>query len=258
MTISNFGDIPLQISDTFRVRTFDIDDRGNLSGSALCRYLLDVAGEHARMLGLDLHSMIAREHTWVLSRFSARLDKVPRLRDKITIETFTAGVERLYALREFRIFDSERTPIGEGSSAWLILRLDTRRPVRPEPFLSHIDISKIPEQGVLPERVPIFNGNESTASFRVRNRDIDANGHVTSASYAEWAIEALPRDFLLSSVMIGITLEYLAETFFSENVDVRAFRTGSSGMEFLHEINAVNDGRILARARTVWRRNRES
>jgi len=253
MTTVNSGDMPLRLGDTFRVRTFDIDDRGNLSGPMLCRYLLDVAGVHARMLGLDIHSMFAREHTWVLSRFSAQLDTVPRLRDEITVETFTAGLERLYALREFRIFDSAGADIGRGSSAWLVLRLDKRRPVRPEPFLSHIDRTKIPEQGILPDRVPTFEGADATARFRVRNCDIDANDHVTSACYAEWAIETLPRDFHRSAIMTGITVEYLAETFYGEEVDARAARCDSTGIEFLHEIAAVNDGRILARARTVWR-----
>ena len=255
MVNSGSDDLPLRIDDIFHVRTYDIDFRGNLNGTALCRYLLDVAGKHARILGLDLHSMIIREHTWVLSRFSFRLVKVPHLRDQIKIATFTAGVERLFALREFRILDSEGISIGAGSSAWLILRLDTRRPVRPEPFLSHIDSSKIPEQGILPERVSSFEGSEANANFHVRNHDIDANGHVTSSTYAEWAIETLPRSFHLTSVMTGITLEYLAETFYGEDVRARAQRTNDSGTEFLHEITAFNDGRILARAHTFWSRS---
>ncbi|MBN1783740.1 MAG: hypothetical protein JW812_02105, partial [Alphaproteobacteria bacterium] len=116
------------------VRSYDIDQYGRLSPLPLCDFLLDAAGNHAQKLGLSLHDLQSRQYTWVLSRMILKMDIYPVWRDTITIHTWPSGIEKLFALRDFEITDEQNRVIGAGVSAWLVIDVESRRPVRIKPF----------------------------------------------------------------------------------------------------------------------------
>jgi len=70
--------------------------------------------------------------TWVLSGFFITIDSYPKWQDTITIQTWPSGLERLFAMRDFIIFDADRKVIGTAKSAWIVIDMALRKPVRPQ------------------------------------------------------------------------------------------------------------------------------
>ena len=64
---------------------------------ALCVYLQEVAGHHADALDVSMRRLQADDRAWVLSHLHLALDRPPCGNETVTIETWSLGLEELYA-----------------------------------------------------------------------------------------------------------------------------------------------------------------
>jgi len=118
-------------SETFRARYYEVGHDGCVTIQALCNYFQEAAGNHATRLGVGMQKLMDQHQSWVLSRMLVQMSVFPGWHDEVTVDTWPAGVERMFALRLFRLRCGERM-LGFGTSAWLLFDLDRRRPLRPE------------------------------------------------------------------------------------------------------------------------------
>jgi acyl-ACP thioesterase len=113
----------------------------------------------------------------VLSRYSVRFHSFPSVHSRIHLKTWPSGREGRFALREFLLQDETCTLILSASTSWMLLDLETRRPVR------------VDEQ--LPD-LPLVTEYSYELHFRrVRHGDVDLNRHVNNVVYVDWALETL-------------------------------------------------------------------
>lgn len=246
--------LPDKWTETYTVRSYDVDTRGTLSPVSLCKYIQDTAGRHAHELGLSVHHLQSESYTWVLSRMAIRMNRYPSWEDTITIETWPSGIKKLFALRDFNIIDGHGSVLGTCATAWLIIDEKTRRPVRVGPFLKKIKLvhTETTMQEQL-DKVPALELYDHEQRFRALHRDLDINRHVTGVSYIEWALECIPYDVLNTGVLSELEINYLAETYFRDHVISRCSLLNENEDTFLHSIVREEDNRELTRLRTLWK-----
>jgi acyl-ACP thioesterase len=235
----------------FPVHTYEVDAFGTLEVPALSGYLQEVAGAHASQLGVGLDLLRGRGLTWVLGRQRIELPVAVRLGDTLEIETWPAGVDRLAALRDFRVRRSDGSEVGRATTQWLVLDVASRRPVRPEDVLDpRFQRALLPSVAPLARKLPPLEQWQHERRFQVRYADIDGNLHVTNASYVAWAIEATPVELWRASRPTTVEVHYLAEVLHGESILSRITPTGPAS--FAHSIVREGDGRELARLATTW------
>ena len=235
---------------TFAVQSFDADAFGLLSPVALAGYLQEAAGRSAEALGFGMSHLKTRGLAWVLSRQRLVLDVPIRLGDSLTVETWPSGLDRLWALRDFRL-QRDGIEVGRALSSWLVMNLESRRPSRPDRVLP-------PERHgqtahVLPLEAPpvaALASPELERRFQVRYADIDPLQHVTNASYIGWALEALAEPHWQSQRLASLDVQFLAETTHGHFIRSRSSPDGDGAR--LHAVVREEDGKELARARTTW------
>ena len=239
--------------ETHTIRPDEVDIRGNLSALALCNMMQNAAGNHAHALGLALQDLLTVQHTWVLSRLAVHMETFPGWQDEITIETWPAGIDRLFALRDFRFLGHDGRAYGRGASAWVMIDTESRRPVRVRPFLEKA-IKKYPERAGTDdlEKLPTLEEHEFETTFFVRFSDLDVNQHVNNVSYIAWVIESVPDEVLQTHVLLNLEINFLAETFFRERVISRCASLDAPGTCFRHSIIRKDSGREIVRAQTEW------
>ncbi|MDX1546718.1 MAG: thioesterase [Rhodothermales bacterium] len=240
-------------TESFEVRTFETDAGGHVSFLALCNYFQEAAGKHAHSYGVAVDQLLPEGKTWVLARLHICIDAYPDWTDVVTVETWPSGVQGLFAIREFQ-FHSGGAVIGYGTSAWLVIDLNRRRPVRVEQLLSHVAPPDRPRtiEDAFP-RLPVPERVDHARSFHVRYSDLDLNQHVNNVRFAEWAFESVPDEVLHGAVLREIELQYRAEATFGDLVMVEAQCTnGADAPRFRHRLVRDADGRDLAVARTRW------
>jgi len=237
--------------ETFPVRLIEIDAHGTLSVGALCDYLQEAAGNHAGSLGLSVWDLRARNLTWVLSRMRLAIDRLPSVGERLEVRTWPTGVERLFALRDFEVYDGQGCRIAAAVSAWLVLDAAARRPVRIQSVFEPPGVGETRralDEDI--EKLPALDGADREAALIVRLSDLDANDHANNARIAEWVVEGIGREAWQRSRIRRLDIDFLAEALHGDTMLSRVAE--SSGGGYRHSLVRSSDGREIARARTRW------
>lgn len=235
------------------MRAYETDPHGYLTIQSLCDYLQEAAGNHAEALNVSVERLTPLGLAWVLARLRVQIDTYPRWRNPVQVRTWPSGEDRLYATREFLLCDEEGAILARASSAWLLMHVERKRPVRLPDFIKAIHLPD--REPPLPDPPgaldpPARPGYEQR--FRVRYSDLDLNAHVNNARYVEWVAESVAEQILRGHQITGLDIQYRAETHFGEFVRSRTQQTlQGDTLEFLHEL-ATEDDRQVALARTQW------
>lgn len=239
-----------RLTESITVRVLDADAFGLLTPVALAGYLSEVAGRHAQALDAGMDLLASRGQAWVLARSRMEIAGEARAGDLLEVETWPSGASRLWALRDFRV-RSGRGEVARAITAWLVIDLATRRPVRPDKVL---DPRLHPErEHALPppeEKLPPLEAAAWERRFSIRWLDIDRNRHATNTAYLGWALEAVPEETWGGGRVTGLEVHYLAECTYGSKVLSRA-APGAPG-ELRHAVVREEDGKELARLSTRW------
>ena len=176
----------------FYLRTSDFDCRMQLQPAAVLDLFQDVAGEHARVLGIGRDAMMAEQLIWVIVRVRYRVLRTPRQFDRVRVRTWPLPPKRSIFQREYKIMDEEGQPLVLGSSEWVVIHAERRR------LMPVGDIYPL-KDGFLEEhsfedgfpRLSDFDG-EGERDVRLPHfTDLDMNGHVNNIKYANYIMDAV-------------------------------------------------------------------
>ena len=118
--------------ETFPVRFGAIDKSDRLTLDAALNYFQEAAISHAENLGVGREAMVQSGQGWVLSRISVLIERRADYCETITVRSWPRGGEKLFAMRNFDIRDKDDIPIVKAKSAWIIVDIEKRRPLRPQ------------------------------------------------------------------------------------------------------------------------------
>jgi acyl-ACP thioesterase len=152
----------------------------------------ETAGRHAEKLGVGVRDLHAKGLTWVLARFHVLFKAIPPAGSTVHIGTWPTGRHRLFAVRDFCLEDEGGKEMLRATSAWALMNMATRRPVRLDPHLPVF--SSHPERMVpddFPPLPPVPDAGDP-ARFRAVAVDIDINNHVNNTVYLDWSLRAIP------------------------------------------------------------------
>ena len=235
----------------YRVRSYEIDVRGLARPLTILNYLQDAAGEHAARLGVSVPVLLAKQLTWVLSRYHVRFHSVLPVHSVVHLKTWPSAREGRFALRDFELTDDAGNPVVSATSSWMLIDLTSRRPVRIDEHLS--DLPNVPRRMIHDTfaSLPVPDEFDTELPFRVRHSDLDINRHVNNTVYVDWALETLPKAVIGQVSPKAIEVSYRAEANYGDRILSRSQYEGEGGTS-LHQLLREADGRELARLRVEW------
>jgi acyl-ACP thioesterase len=239
-------------AEEYAVRAYEVDLTGRAAVTTVCNWLQETAGIHAARLGWSIHWLRDKGLTWVLQRLRLRLDRSPAWGERVRVETWPAGVQRLFALRDFRLTGAAGEPVGVATSCWLLLDVASRRPVRPPAALEELAVPSagralVDDLG----KAPDLGGPTRERELEVRYADLDVNRHANNVAIVGWLLEALDEETVAHGLR-ELTVEFRAEAVRGDAVVSQAARLAADPQAFAHRLVRRADGRELARARTAW------
>ncbi len=239
-------------TESYPIRSYEIDAGGRLTVPALCNYLQESAGLHARQLGVAVDQLRREGMTWFLWRLHLRIGELPGWGETVAIETWPAELGKPFAIRDFRIRAGERQ-LGVATSAWLLMDLARKRPIRR--FPAHIrDLHPDPPRRVLDDafrRLPAGDGQGAACDFLPRRGDLDLNGHLNHVATIAAMLEAVPEEIAGRRRLATLEVEFRGE---GRHGDALEARCETAGRRLHHTLVRGADGKELARARSRWRR----
>ena len=234
------------------VTTEGSDASGRLSLPYLCSLLQETATYHADALGWGYADLEAQGLQWVLSRQWIRMDRSPRWKDRIRIATWPSGKGAITWNRDFRILDADGEILGVATSFWLTMDRKTRRP-RPAGFGSDMDFTAVDtvKDGDL-KPLPALAHPRKTRSVRAAYHDIDVHDHINNVRYLTWMIDALDPEFLRAHRAKETEINFLAEGFAGDALDVFDDAAADDPAQRLQSLRRDSGESELCRMRTAW------
>ncbi len=221
--------------------------------------IIDSAWSDASRIGCDVDRLISMGLSWVLLRYKMELTRTPETNEAISIETWINSCSRVVTSRNFIIRDASGEVIGEATSQWCIIDLDSRRPM--DLTHSRINYSQFmtPRKDVITITGKLQSINPATPHierycYQTTKTDIDFNRHVNTFKYIEMMLHMLPHTICSHRGESHIDIQFIHESYLGEELTIlhkresEADNTISSTRDSTFEI-VRPDGTSAVRAR---------
>jgi medium-chain acyl-[acyl-carrier-protein] hydrolase len=203
-----------------RIEPQSVDFQQKITPAALMDMLLTTSGLNADDNGFGMRKLNEMRFSWVLSRLAVEMKRYPLQYEHIEIEIWLAEVGRTSTIRNFSIYDSEGNNIGNACSIWVMIHVDTRRPVDLD-LLDGVRKFANGDMGNIEKPIKLSTlAGEAIDSFMVKYADIDINQHVNTCRYVEWVSNCFDLDTYRKKSIKRLEINFMNEIFFGERVDL--------------------------------------
>lgn len=235
----------------YQVKYFDVDAQNKLKLSNLMDLLLETSNEQTVQLGVSAADLLEQNLGWVVTQYHIEINALPKLNQKITLQTKATGYNRFFCYRDFWVLDEQGQELIYVRSIWITLNLTTRKL---EPLSSDIS-QKIgaPEVKKVQKfpRIKFTDLTTPSQPYRVRYYDLDGNHHVNNSHYFEWMIDTIPVDFLTTHQLQQIDIKFENEVLYGDQPKSSVEIQADESISF-HQI--INNKNKAAEAIFTWQK----
>ncbi len=223
----------------------------------LCTLFQETATYHADKLGWGFTPLKAAGLQWSLSRQRLEIEKIPRWKDIITIETWPSNIGGITWTREYKILNSDNEVLGNASSLWFLMDRKSRRPVPAaraaeiirQPPMQTDAFRQIRSKELKP--LPALKEPRKIGRAVTSYYDMDIHNHVNNVSYLTWILNALDADFLQSHQIRELEINFMAEGFIGQELTVLEEKTQKDSPGRLYAL-IRSDNVEMCRLKVNW------
>ncbi len=217
-----------------RLTSFDIDKDRRMSYSMILRLLQEAAGLELEEKDLSYSVLKERYHqVFLLVAAAIHIRRLPVYGEEVKAETWYHGPQGAKFARGMRLHAKDGVCVELGSH-WALVDPETRRVIRPSRFACPEAMPPHPEELPVPVEKLHFLHKEKTesgkvcvGSRKVRYSDIDSNGHVNNAVYADLLCDFFPGGFS-GHRFSDIRIDFRGEAREGEEIAIRAEQDGGT------------------------------
>jgi len=232
-----------------------VDANKRMRPTVLMDLLQDIAEQHAARIDIGVQDLAKKGFAWFAARFHIKIKRLPLWQERLEIQSWLSGRQKLFALRDIRIIDKDRQPIVLASSAWLVIDVEKKRPQRPDRSLPDVPCYEKRVVETTFDESPEPKTPNVEKEFEPTFNMIDANDHVNSTAYLMWAIEAMPKNVLEAYWPTEIEIAFKNETLLGQKVMAKTqILDENNTVTAIHMIINSQTDQEAARLRTVWKK----
>ena len=207
--------------EKFKIGLKDIWAKDEVSNIAILEYLEDVAAYHSDNVGIGINTTEETHLNWLLLDWELEVLKRPRYGQVLEIHTWSRGIEKFYAFRDFEVYDKENNLCVIATSKWLLVDSKTGKIARVEPEIADRYQSEVGKCVFQEEKIKKIKEPQeyiSETSYTTRRRDIDVIGHMHNLYYLYLAYEALSEEEYKKRPFNHIRIQYKNQIKLGETV----------------------------------------
>ncbi len=175
-------------SFTGRVRYSETDSSEHLTLPAITDYFQDCGTFQSEELGLGVKFLQKSHIAWVLSAWQIVVEEYPKLCDEIRIGTFPYAFKGFLGYRNYVMEGSGGRRMAYANAIWVLLDMETMRPVRPTPEMKEKYVLSDPlPMEYAPRRIAGVCSGSWEKDFTAERWHLDSNHHVNNAQYVKMA-----------------------------------------------------------------------
>lgn len=178
----------------------NIDRNNKVNIRSFMSFLEDAGGIHSDMVGYGAYDIERTNLNWMIISWHIKFLKKPVYNEHIKVVTWSKDIQRLYAYRDFEVYNDKGEVIAIASSKWVLVNLETKSITTPDNKLKEAyqsedaSVMDIKELGKLKEPEKYLSQVEIVPTRAM----IDVNNHVHNIHYLDFAYSALPDEVYYS------------------------------------------------------------
>ena len=214
----------------------------------LAQRVIEVATEHANILGVGYDDMIKDNLAWVLSRLSIEMTRMPKVNEKYRLITWIENYNRHFSERNMEVQAENGDVLGYIRTIWVAIDMETRAPGDLSKLATLVaTVSDRPCPIAKQSRMRPLTELSRQGEYQFRYSDIDFNMHVNSVKYIELLINQWPLDYHLSHDISRFEIAYLQEAHFGNDVKVNILQP-----EDVADVEIVGEKGVICRSRIAF------
>lgn len=173
-----------KLQKNIKIQTSMCDNLSRLSIPNLFTVFMDLACEHAPMLGMGADYLAKKGLFWVATKTKVKIHRLPEMLSYTEAATWPEAPGRIRTNRYYSLSDNNGI-LAEGKTEWAIINLDIGRPVKlsevyPE-NIEHLEetVCDTPFARVNDD----FTECEVIGRYKVCSNDIDIGQHMNNVAY---------------------------------------------------------------------------
>ena len=123
--------------EKFKIGLKDVWAKDEVSNIAILEYLEDIAAYHSDSVGIGINTTEETHLNWLLLDWELEVLKRPKYGQVLDIHTWSRGIEKFYAFRDFEVYDEENNLCAIATSKWLLVDSKTEKIARVEPEMAN-------------------------------------------------------------------------------------------------------------------------
>lgn len=211
-----------KLEQLYTIRAFDVDTKRKWRPSAILTRLQEIAEDHAIAVNAGRKELVEeRGMAWMLTRLHLQMKQYPDLTDTIKVVTWPGKPTKLFFVRHSMFFSETGEELGRATSLWVLFNIRERFLCRTGdigenyPYdLSHGRALPDPGKIKLPDEMQYMT------TRTVAYSEVDMNGHLNNAKYADWICELFDISHLKKAYMDQFRINYIAEAYMGQKVDL--------------------------------------
>ena len=198
----------------------DIGVSNKVTNKAILGMLEDVAGFHSDIAGFGINDIKKTNLSWVIVGWEVEIINRPKYGDEVEVVTWSRGVKRIYAYRDFEIYNEKGELIAKATSKWVLIDIKKQSMVTIDPEIAdkYEKEDKCCFESEPKYKILIPEKYESFGQYNIKRSVIDVNKHVHNINYINIAYEALPEELYNSEEFNNFEIIYKKEIKYGDNV----------------------------------------
>lgn len=181
----------------------------------LVEQVIELATDHANLLGIGFMSMEGKNMGWVLSRLSVEMRRWPKMGEKYKITTWVETWNSHFSERCFSISSSEEI-IGYVRTVWMVIDLDSHKSYGTAGML-------LPEECVGVRECPIMRQKrhkqfepQKSSAYTFQYTDLDFYRHVNTVRYISLLLNQFSLEEFDSNHLYRFEIAFMHEARYGE------------------------------------------
>lgn len=194
----------------FTVQNIHLDRYYRMKPSAMLHFIMRTVSAHCTDLGVSWDDIRPLNLIWVVGRSHLQVTRMPRLDERLIVETWPMPATRSAYPRAAVVKTLEGEVLYRCTTLWALMNRTTRRLVLPGD--SGISVPGY----VLGDELPVPSSFAAAPLDEISQRkvcfsELDANGHMNNTRYLDWVNDLLPSSFHETHPFRDVTVCYLSE-----------------------------------------------
>ncbi len=249
-TESKQKDVVTVFRKTSYISAADCNAQQELGVPMLVQKLIDVATEHANILGIGNPFMPEPGMGWVLSRLSIEMKRWPEENSEYTVTTWVEDWNRHFSRRAFSIHDQNGEVLGYARSIWMVLNTTDRS----NAGLSGLNfkkewVSDLPCPIAMQEKHQKIESGPDAPLYRFKYCDIDFYRHVNTVRYVDLLLNQFDMETYDRNYIERFELSFLHEASYGMEIRINSEPSATAPLLFRFSLEDRASGQPILYAR---------